>query len=175
MQTDVCLPWVTDDSVLLPAEVAYQCLESIPLVEKDATDLLDGWAAFLEWQSDPTYKANPPDGYMYPGFDYMQAVYDLRNRVTSGNITRELDLQDGIQDILFSSNDGHLNFLTDFNGVIQFERQVGLVAVSVDGQAVPQVYTLGQYFFHLQVPLLNPDSRFAGCDQWDFDIHPVTS
>jgi hypothetical protein len=120
-------------------------------VEKHATDLLDGWAALLEWQSDPTYKANPPEGYLYPGFDYMQAVADLRDQVTSGNITRELDLHEGIRDILFSSNDGHLNFLTDFNGVLNFERTIGLVAVSSDGQSVPEVYVTRLCFFHLQM------------------------
>lgn len=112
----------------------------MPIVEQDATDLLDAWAAFLEWQSDPTYKANPPSGYLLPGFDYMQAVADLRDSVTTGSITSEFDLHEGIRNIVFASNDGHMSIQTDFNNIFGWERQVALVSASADGQAVPQVW-----------------------------------
>ena len=133
---------ITDTAVTLPADVAYQCLESVPLVEKDATELLDAWAVFLQFQSDPTYKAKPPSGYLYPGIDYFQAIAVLREQVTSGNITRELDFQNGIQDIWWATNDGHLTFSTDFNSAFSWSRQYSIVAISPDGQSIPEVYTL---------------------------------
>lgn len=132
---------LTDSSANIDADVAYQCLQSVPLVVEDAVDLLDGWAAFLEWQSDPTWKADPPsDTYLFPAFDYMQAVADLRDRVTSGSITAELDLHEGIRDIIYSSNDGHMFFRTDFNSVFFWQRAVGLVSVSPDGHSLPEVF-----------------------------------
>ena len=128
------------DFHLFPAELAYSCLQSVPIVEKDAISLLDGWAAFLEWQSDPTYRANPPDGYLYPGFDVMQAVADLRDRVTTGNITTEFDLQDGIRNIVFGANDGHMAFMTDFNSVFYWQRATSIISISADGSSVPEVW-----------------------------------
>jgi hypothetical protein len=150
----IYLSRLADPSILLPAEDAYHCLESVPIIEKDATGLLDGWAAFLEWQSDPTYKANPPEGYLLPGFDYMQAISDLRDRVTTGNITRELDFQEGIRNILYSSNDGHLAFITDFNSLVSWQRQLALASISNDGQSVPQVWAAGKSFLPLRWPLV---------------------
>ena len=131
---------VPDPDATVDAEVAYQCLESVPIVRKDATDLLDGWAAFLEWQSDPTYKANPPDGYLLPGIDYFQAIANLRDQVTTGNITRELDFHEGIRDILYGANDGHLAISTDFNAAVYWQRSVSLLSVSTDGSSVPEVW-----------------------------------
>lgn len=126
----------------------------MPLVQQDATDLLDAWAAFLEWQSDPTYRTNPPSGYLLPGFDYMQAVADLRDAVNSGSITRELDLHEGIRNILFNTSDGHLNFQSDFNNVFGWERQIALASVSTDGQSVPQVWAAREFLCTLANHLL---------------------
>ena len=132
---------LTDSSANIAAELAYQCLQSVPLVVEDAVDLLDGWAVFLEWQSDPTWKADPPsDTFLFPGFDYMQAVADLKDRVISGNITAELDLHEGIRDVIYSSNDGHMFFHTDFNSVFYWQRAVGLVSLSTDGQSLPDIF-----------------------------------
>ena len=138
---------VPDSAATVDAEVAYQCLESVPIIQKDATDLLDGWTAFLEWQSDPTYKANPPEGYLYPGIDYFKATADLREQVTSGNITRELDFQEGIRDILLGANDGHLAFQTDFNSAVYWQRSVSLLSVSTDGSSVPEVWAARKALF----------------------------
>lgn len=140
---------VPDPAAVVDAEVTYQCLESVPIVQKDATDLLDGWAAFLEWQSDPTYKANPPDGYLLPGIDYFQAIANLRDQVTSGNITGELDFQEGIRDILYGANDGHLAFMTDFNAAVYWQRSVSLLSVSTDGSSIPEVWAARKTLFEM--------------------------
>ena len=67
----------------------------------------------------------------------------LRQRVASGNITRELDLQDGLQDIVDGAHDGHLGFATDFIRVLGWVRDNGcLYSMSADGISIPEIFAV---------------------------------
>jgi hypothetical protein len=45
----------------VPADVAYACQQSVPLVKQDAFDLLKGLKAWAEWQSTIVLLESPPD------------------------------------------------------------------------------------------------------------------
>ncbi len=52
---------------LVSADLAHDCLKSVPLNKDAAIALVDAIEPYLEWQSDAAYKANPPADYPYPG------------------------------------------------------------------------------------------------------------
>lgn len=105
----------------------------------------------MEWQSDPTYKADPPEGYLYPGIDYFARIADLRERVVTGNITKEIDLHWGINDIMINCHDGHLDFYTDFLSIFNWQRLFPLIAISKDGQSVPDIWVARMWSCHLSI------------------------
>lgn len=67
----------------------------------------------LEFQSDLEYLINPPPGYLLAGVDLLGELSDLRDQVTSSNITGEIDFENSIEIILGKAHDGHLTYQLD--------------------------------------------------------------
>jgi hypothetical protein len=45
----------------VPAELAYECLNSIPFNQSAAAALLESMKPYLEWQSTTSYVKDPPE------------------------------------------------------------------------------------------------------------------
>lgn len=143
---------VTDDAsatilLAIPAELAYDCSRSAPVVKEDALNLVDGLSAFLEWQSTLAYLKNPPEGYLLAPVDLIGGMKQLRDQVSAGAFSSEIDFQTNLTSLIGQAHDGHLLFLADALNVFIYERSnLGqLVSISEDGTSIPQVYVLGRY------------------------------
>lgn len=105
---------------------------------------MDGLTPFLEWQSTLAYLKNPPEGYLLEGVDLLGSMQQLRDQVSSGAFSSEVDFQTNLTALIGQAHDGHLLFLGDALNVFIYERAgVGnLVSISEDGSSIPQVYVL---------------------------------
>ena len=63
---------------------------------------------FLQFQSDISYKKNPPPGYLYPAVDILGGVDELSEKLQSGFYTNEYDLQVDIFKLISAGYDGHM-------------------------------------------------------------------
>lgn len=127
---------------VVPPDVAFACQQSVPLVEEDALSLLTGIKAWWEWQSTQAWLKNPPSDYPFPPVDLLGKVDALIADVQSGKITKEMDWQTQLVDIISSCRDGHLAFQPDAYSAFQYENLlVGLVSVSLDGKELPHIYS----------------------------------
>lgn len=125
----------------IPAEVAYDCLKSIPVVKEDALRLVAGLAPYLEFQSTINILKDPPSGYLIPGVDLRSGLARIESHVRDGVYSSEYDLELDLYTLVLSAHDSHFTYVGDiFNGVFQFGRTHRLVSVSKDGVGLPKVY-----------------------------------
>lgn len=128
-------------AAFIDVDLAQACFDSVPLDQQDATDLIDGLSAMLQFQSDLEFLANPPSGYLLAGVDLLGELSDLRDQVTSGNVTGEIDFETQVTVIIARAHDGHLVYNLDGLGIFQLVRRTGdIVSVSLDGTEIPKVY-----------------------------------
>lgn len=128
---------------IIPAELAYNCLQSVPNEQAPALQLLQGMAPFIEFQSTLAYLKNPPPGYLFPPVDVAEGLAEIAANVAEGAYMSEYDFQTDIQALLISAKDDHLSFAGDVTGVFSFLRTVSLVSASLDGAQIPQVFVIG--------------------------------
>lgn len=113
----------------------------------------------LEFQSDLEYLIDPPPGYLLAGVDLLGELSDLRDQVTSGNVTGEIDFENSIEMILGKAHDGHLTYVLDGLSVFEAARSTGsLVSISLDGVETPKVYLYGMWSL-FRNPLLSLTPR----------------
>lgn len=62
-----------DTSATVPAELAYQCLQSVPIDKDGDSQLIDEIKLFLQWNTDTSYFKNLPDWVSHPVEPYSKA------------------------------------------------------------------------------------------------------
>ncbi|KAK1992772.1 hypothetical protein LX36DRAFT_662108 [Colletotrichum falcatum] len=125
----------------VPAELAYACLNSVPIVKDAAVELVDSLVPYLEWQSDAAYKANPPAGYGFPGYDIFAALAQIRKNILNDVYPGEYAFQSALYEEVFGpGHDGHFVYYPDLlTAVFEWTRQRSLVSISEDGESLPVI------------------------------------
>ena len=132
------------NSTIIPAELAYDCLNSVPLHVAEAKRLHRSLVPYLKWHTTFSYVRDPPVGYQMPAFDFWPAFDNLGMKLANGSYLNEWEFGMDLLQTLNNAHDGHLRYILDVVGkVFSFGRNVTLVSVSLDGQALPQVYVHG--------------------------------
>lgn len=139
--------WESYSSPVVAAELAYDCLISVPVRQTDALDTLDTLIKMTQFQSNLANMKNPPEGYPNPPVDILGGLNEIRSAVSNNKIPNQYDLEKEI-DLLFNrGRDGHLSFLgPTYAGTVRWRRdpRIILTAASLDGKA-PKVYTYGTF------------------------------
>ncbi|KAK4197994.1 hypothetical protein QBC40DRAFT_332298, partial [Triangularia verruculosa] len=123
------------------AELALECLNSVPLHKEAAIELVDSIEPYLEWQSDSVYKADPPEDYFFPPFDMFSTLAQVREKLVGDVYANEYDFQEDLYVSVFCpGHDGHFVFFPDaLTRVFEWQRQRALVSVSEDGASLPVI------------------------------------
>ncbi|KAI9690110.1 MAG: hypothetical protein M1820_010015 [Bogoriella megaspora] len=129
---------------VVPAEIAYDCLESIPFHPRDAVDLVESLKPYISWQTTTAYLKNPPAEYfelMQPPFDLWERLDIVERSANNGTYESEWDFAKALLQVTIDAHDGHLLFPVDVAAdFFSFTRSFSLVSVSTDGHELPQVY-----------------------------------
>lgn len=129
------------DRPTVTAQLAYECLSSVPLNPQDATALINSLFPYIEWQSDLSYLKAPPPGYQMPAVDVIAELNRILVAIESGAYSNEYQFQMDLFLLFQSVHDGHFRFIPDLMGkTFQFRRKVSIVSVSIDGVETPKVY-----------------------------------
>ncbi|KAH7063548.1 hypothetical protein B0J12DRAFT_562125 [Macrophomina phaseolina] len=117
----------------VPADLAYECINSVPINQTAALNLIKTVRPYWEWQSTLAYLKDPPAEYVekiQEPIDVFAELDDLEAKVSDGTITKE-----------YETHDGHFVYVPDsVGGIFNFGRPIPLVSVSSDGKAAPQPY-----------------------------------
>ena len=124
----------------LYANSLQACLRSVPVDTAGDTKLLKGLKTMINFQSDLSYIADPPPGWLYPAVDIPGVLDSILSKFQSGGYSCEYDLQLDISNLITSAYDFHLTYSVDIiNNVFGWTRSASLVSVSKDGTSLPDV------------------------------------
>jgi hypothetical protein len=131
----------------IPAQLAYQCLSSVPLHVEEAKKLHRSLVPYLRWQTTLSYVRDPPVGYQMPAFDFWPAFDNIGAKLSNVAYSNEYEFGVDVLRTWNNAHDGHFHYIMDVVAkVFSFGRSVSLVSVSPDGHALPQVYVHGTAF-----------------------------
>ncbi|PGH12568.1 hypothetical protein AJ79_04189 [Helicocarpus griseus UAMH5409] len=132
-----------DGPFFVSAELAHECLTSVPINKGDALRLVDGLTSFWKWQSTIDFLKDPPPGYLLPETDLVGELKKIREKVTKGEYGNEYELQAALSALARTTHDGHFGLQLDAASVFKFRRSRAgpLVSVSEDGKALPKIYS----------------------------------
>lgn len=74
------------------AQLAYDCITSVPLNKSAALDLLENVAYYIRWQSTTTFLKDPPEEYadkIQPPLDVWGGLEDIQSKVEDETYTSE--------------------------------------------------------------------------------------
>ncbi|KAF3038478.1 hypothetical protein E8E12_004490 [Didymella heteroderae] len=130
----------TDKSPSVPAQLAYDCLQSVPVdVEGDVLQIHQ-LEEYLQFQSTLAYLKTGSKGQIEP-YDIIGQLDVFAEEVRNGTFNSEYDVQVSIRKLLDGAGDFHFFYIADIARVFQFQRWNGdLVALSSDGIALPELY-----------------------------------
>jgi hypothetical protein len=128
-------------SSTVPADIAYECLQSVPVDVPGDLKLIEELKLFLQWQSNLAYQKLPPPGAPQPPIDMIVRLDEISFKLaTGGHYSSEYEVQLDINAIFMEAHDGHLGFTSDILTVINFSREATLISISIDGFILPQLY-----------------------------------
>lgn len=129
---------------VVPAGIAWDCINSVPLNGTSAKLLIDSIKPYIEWQSTLTVLKNPPAEYaekVQPAVDIMGGLDQIIGDVDSGKFANEYAFGWALYTLIQSAHDGHFSYVPDsVGGIFQWGRNVPLVSVSEDGDQLPAVF-----------------------------------
>ena len=130
----------------VPAQVAYDCLQTVPNKAEPAKKLIDSLKAFVQWQSTLAWLKDPPASYTLPGVDIEAGLDTISSKVDAGDFLSEYEFQLAIVELFVSAHDGHFAFRPDVFKGFSFRNSLALdlVSVSRDGLEVPKLYHYGE-------------------------------
>ncbi|KAF4966323.1 hypothetical protein FSARC_5995 [Fusarium sarcochroum] len=121
------------------AQIAEDCLQSMPFYPSDATKFIDELTKYVQWHSTLESLKNPPDTYKSPAVDIMGGLEKIRETKYSS----QWEFDQAISALFGSANDGHLSAtLCSFNKFAFTHGSQSLVSVSEDGLKTPELYTV---------------------------------
>ena len=142
-------------SRIVPASLAWDCLQSVPLNATSGTIWVDSLFPYVDWQSTTSYLKNPPPGYLQPAIDVYGELFKIRDRVQRGAFKNEYEFEFTLYELFQKTYDGHFSHVPNLVSLFQFSRPVALVSISADGKALPRPYEYTDVLLSL-----TPDSTF---------------
>ncbi|CZR51375.1 uncharacterized protein PAC_01250 [Phialocephala subalpina] len=104
------------------AQLAMDCLQSVPNKPEPAKALVKSLKAFVQWQSTLAWLKDPPASYMLPATDIEGGLDNISTTAAAGGFASEYDFQLSIFKLNTLSSD--------------------IISVSKDGKEVPKLYNL---------------------------------
>ncbi|MCJ1265630.1 hypothetical protein MMC22_005510 [Lobaria immixta] len=160
----------------IPAEIAYNCLKSVPIVKEDALQIVTSLAPYFEFQTTIGFLKDPPSGYLLPGVDILGGLARIESHVRDDVYSSEYDFELDLFTLVLSAHDGHFNYRPDiFSGVFEFRRTQSLASISKDGLDLPKIYfqndlrqSENSSFFPSPVILIDGKDAVAFLQDWAF-------
>ncbi|KAL2681204.1 hypothetical protein Neosp_008811 [[Neocosmospora] mangrovei] len=125
--------------VKVPAQLAHECLLSIPFRSDLAGEFIQEITKHIQWHSTVDALKDPPITYTSSATDILGGL----EKIGRTNYASHYEFDAAISNLLSSANDGHLAIFPCTLSIFDFcLEDAGLVSVSTDGIQAPEVYTL---------------------------------
>ncbi|KAI9054514.1 hypothetical protein LZ554_001671 [Drepanopeziza brunnea f. sp. 'monogermtubi'] len=127
------------------AQLAYDCLQSVPNKPEPAAALVKSLKAFVQWQSTLAFLKDPPASYMLPATDIEGGLDNISTTATNQRFKSEYEFQLSMVKLITTAHDGHFSYRPDVFKAFVFRNNLSsdIVSISSDGKAVPKLYHAG--------------------------------
>ncbi|RMZ66178.1 peptidase s41 family [Pyrenophora seminiperda CCB06] len=122
----------------IPAQLAFDCLESVPVDVQGNTKLIEELKILWEFQSEIIWLKNPGNEWEYGALDIQKELDNIKSNINS--FSSEYALQLAIQNITIRTGNFHFNYRPDILEVFYWSRQISVASISQDGKALPKLY-----------------------------------
>jgi len=95
-----------DSLALCPAQLAMDCLTSVPLSKANNTLLIEQLVQYINFQTTLTYLKSPPSGYPYDSVDIIGDLQKLSTDLQNDVYNDEYTFQAALVQIFQSARDG---------------------------------------------------------------------
>lgn len=131
----------TKSAIFVPADVAYNCLQSVPVDKDGDLQQIKELKAFLEFQSTFSWLKTHGVEELHDSLDILGELDDMADKLENGEYTNDYDFQLGLKQLLYSAGDFHLRWKSDVLEPLIFYRMAGtLTSISEDGLSLPEIY-----------------------------------
>ncbi|USP76769.1 uncharacterized protein yc1106_04043 [Curvularia clavata] len=132
------------ESQLIEAQVAHDCLQSVPVdVEGDGL-LIDELKNIWQFQSEIVWLKNPGNDWEFGPLDIEAELDKIKSNLAS--YSSEYDVQLAIQNITIRTGNFHFNYRPDILQVFDFVRLFNVASISEDGTSLPKLYVADDVF-----------------------------
>lgn len=125
---------------VVPAQIAYECLTSVPVAVEQDKALIDQLKLLWEWHSETGYLKNTPDTWELGSVDLLAELDKIKENLSSYD--SEYDVQVAINRLTLKTGNFHFNYVPDILQVFWFARLLPVTTVSQDGTSVPETYVV---------------------------------
>lgn len=122
----------------IPAQLAFDCLESVPVDVQGNTQLIDELKQLWQFQSELVWLKNPGSEWEYGAMDLLKELDNVKSNINS--FSSEYALQLAIQNITIKTGNFHFNYRPDILEVFNWGRAISVASISQDGKALPKLY-----------------------------------
>lgn len=120
------------------AQVAYNCLNSVPVDVKGNSKLIDELKVVWQFQSEFDWLKNPGQDWEYGSLDIEAELENIKGKLSS--YSSEYAVQLAIQNITVRTGNYHFNYAPDILQVFSFRRGFNVASISSDGKSLPKLY-----------------------------------
>ncbi|KAI4954289.1 hypothetical protein J4E91_002000 [Alternaria rosae] len=125
-------------STSIDAQVAFDCLDSVPVDVQGNSQLIDELKQLWQFQSELVWLKKPGDDWEFGALDIEAELDNVKNNLDS--FSSEYAVQLAIQNITIRTGNFHFNYRPDILQVFSFFRQANVASISEDGKALPKLY-----------------------------------
>jgi hypothetical protein len=137
---------------LLPASIALECLESVPLDTDRSIAFLEYIYPYLQFQSNQAYLKDLPSGWTLDGVDLFGGLSEIYQNLETGAYSNQWQFETDLYTLVnILPRDFHLNLPLPLLGIFTFGTDLTLVSVSLDGTSLPEVYSGGKLEFQTRI------------------------
>ena len=152
----------------LPAELAFACLNSVPVDVEGDRELIEELKLLWQFQSDIAWLQTPPDTWELGPTDLIAELDNIKNNLSQ--FPSEYAVQLAIWAITVHTGNFHFNYVPDILQVFSFKRNFTIAAISDDGKIFPKIYhTFDAIDLHDKAPgKFSPIKTINGEDVYKF-------
>lgn len=135
-------------ALVLTAELARKCLESVPLDVENTVAFIEGFRNYFAFQSTLAWAANPPDGAApdRTPVDIMAGLDDIVSKARGGEYKNNYEFEAELRVLLNRLRDGHVNWESKcLEGTFEFSHNFPVVQVASSSGAELQIYATGEW------------------------------
>jgi hypothetical protein len=129
-----------EEGTYIEAQVAYECLESVPVDVQGNRLLIDELKNIWQFQSEIVWLKNPGDDWEYGPLDIEAELDKIKSNLDS--YSSEYAVQLAIQNITIRTGNFHFNYMPDILQIFNFIRPFNVASVSKDGKSLPKLYVV---------------------------------